>query len=101
MNGVIGIGRLGKSLVSSIGMGHVPGTRVYEHLNVESSHNNDECVICDCLWWGCRLLLLLVLNKLNVILRYLLVLFNQKLLDLGADIALHHNLLSSAGKLGH
>lgn len=47
------------------------------------------------------LLLLLVLDKLDVILWYLLVLFNQELLQLHANITLHHNLLSSTREFGY
>ena len=45
-------------------------------------------------------LLLLILYKLNVVLGYVFVLLQQKLLDLAADVALHDNLLATAGGLG-
>lgn len=47
------------------------------------------------------LLLLLVLDELNVIFWDVLVLFQQKLLNLGADVALYLNLFSSARKSSH
>lgn len=62
---------------------------------------NDEIVLYAVLWCGTGLLLLLILNKLNVIFWYLLVLLLQKLLNFHADITLHHNFLSSARKLCH
>jgi hypothetical protein len=43
-----------------------------------------------------RLLLLLILNQLNIILRHLLILIHQKLLNILAQISLHRNLLSAA-----
>lgn len=46
-------------------------------------------------------LLFLVVYELDVILRYLLILLQQELLDLVADVALHHDLLAAARHLGH
>ena len=47
------------------------------------------------------LLLLLVLDKFDLILWYLLVLLQQKLLQLIADSTMHNNFLSTARKLGN
>jgi hypothetical protein len=48
---------------------------------------------------GGSLLLLLVLDKFNVILRYLLVLLKQELLQLNAHITLHDNFFPTTRKL--
>lgn len=47
-----------------------------------------------------RRLLLLVIHKLDVVLGYLLVLLVQKVLDLVAHVALHHDLLAAGRGLG-
>lgn len=47
-----------------------------------------------------RLLLLLVIHKLDVVLGYLLILLQQELLNLVADVALHDDLLAARGYLG-